>query len=217
MPEEKWSVHLACSPREPSMRLLLLMGIWHMLLLHLLLCCCSGTYCCSHIICSWSVFDICQNPRTHASFTVVEWKQIHFLPCEKMCPCTRIIEYCTLCHHKQILGRTLKSDLDWHQGLIDWSFSSDHDGFWIRPHQRNWNTFKWSLVNNKAISKVAATIHVQPCLSQASSFSGDKTVEKKIRNEAGKHSVTIAQSIQPKFKNYLQSVLSSPKVIAVAI
>lgn len=154
VPEEKWSMHLSCSPRESSTQLLLLMGVWHMFLLHLLLCCCSGTYCCTHIICFWSAFNICQKPRDTCKIFCSGMEANTFCSPWKMCPCTRIIKYHTPCHHKQIfLGRPLVSDLDWHQGLVNWSFSIDPDGFWIRPHQRLWHEFKQSLMNNKGISK----------------------------------------------------------------
>lgn len=173
-------MHLACRPGEPSVRLLLLMGIWHMLLLHLLLCCCSGTDCCSHIICSWSVFNICQKPKDTCKLFCSGMEANAFSFTWKMCRCTRIIKCHTLCYHKKILlGRILKSDLDWHRGLVNWGFSIDPDGFSMRPRQRNWHSFKWSLMNNKGISKAAATAHVQSCLSQDSSFTGDKPMEKK--------------------------------------
>lgn len=123
MPAEKWSMHLTCSPRETFTQLLLLMGIWHMLPLHLLLCCYSGTYCCSHIICFWSASNICQKPKDTCRIFCSEMEANTFSSPWKTHPCTRITKYHSPCYHEQILlGRPLVSDWTGIKALLTAAF-----------------------------------------------------------------------------------------------
>lgn len=122
-----------------------------------------------HIICFWLAFNICQKTKDPCKIFCSGMEANTFSSPWKMCPCTRIIKYHTPCYHKQILlGRPLVSDLDWYQGLVNWSFSIDPDGFWMRPHQRHWRKFKQSLMNNKGIPKCLPPLY--SCLSQETSL-----------------------------------------------
>lgn len=56
---------------------------------------CSGTYCCSHIICFWSAFNICQKPKGACKVFCSGMEANTFSSSWKMCPCTRVIKYHT--------------------------------------------------------------------------------------------------------------------------